>query len=149
MRTPVPSLLLMLPLRLSSPRSRRRWRRGWTRPYPHQYEDAPRTPDADDPAIWLGGDEGGFVIGVLKDAGLQVYDLAGQVVQDDQTLPNRPAIAAEDPPAPGPVPPDPGTGPCPESEEGDTFGRFNNVDVQYDFRLRRPHGGLSGWTSPS
>jgi 3-phytase len=141
MRTPVPSLLLMLAPSLILAQEPPSVAARVDTPVLHQYEDAPRTPDADDPAIWLGGDGGGFVIGVLKDAGLQVYDLAGQVVQTINP-PNRPAIAAEDPPAPGPVPPDPGTGPCPESEEGDTFGRFNNVDVQYDFRLRRPHGGF-------
>lgn len=106
----------------------------------HAYDDAPRTPDADDPAIWVNpracGE--GLVIGVLKDAGLQVYDLQGNVLQ---TLlpPNRPAVTAQDPPVPGPQPAR-GTSACPESKSGETYGRFNNVDVQYGFELIKANG---------
>jgi phytase-like protein len=41
------------------------------------YEDAPATPDADDPAIWLNrhNPRKSLVIGTAKDAGLLVYDL--------------------------------------------------------------------------
>jgi hypothetical protein len=47
------------------------------------YDDAPRTPSADDPAIWVNRRDPSksLVLGTLKDAGLQVYDLAGRVVQ--------------------------------------------------------------------
>lgn len=99
----------------------------------HGYDDAPRAADSDDPAIWVHPrrPERSLVLGTLKNAGLRVYDLAGNVVQ---TLvpPNRLPLAAEDPPAPGPQP-DPGTSACAESESGETFGRYNNVAVQYDF----------------
>ncbi len=102
----------------------------------HGYDDAPRAPDSDDPAIWVGKRPGQtLVLGALKDAGMQVYDLAGNVVQTI-VPPNRAPLAAEDPPAPGPQP-DPGTSACPESESGETFGRYNNVDVHYGFKLRR------------
>jgi 3-phytase len=106
----------------------------------HSYDDAPRTVDSDDPAIWVNPRRRGegLVIGALKDAGLQVYDLAGNVVQT--IVPAfRPAVSAEDPPVPGPQP-DPGTGPCPDSESGEVFGRFNNVDVQYDVSIRLANG---------
>jgi len=105
----------------------------------HGYDDAPRAPDSDDPAIWVGKRPGqALLIGALKDAGMQVYDLAGNVVQTI-VPPNHPALVAEDPPAPGPEP-DPGTSACPESESGETFGRYNNVDVHYGFKLRRANG---------
>jgi 3-phytase len=103
----------------------------------HQYDDAPRSPDADDPAIWVNRarPSQSLVLGTLKDGGLQVYDLAGAVVQT-VLPPNRRAVAAADPPVAG-TQPDAGSSPCPDSESGDTFGRFNNVDVIYDFPLRR------------
>ena len=103
-----------------------------TQPLPN-YDEAPRTPDADDPAIWLDGDGEGLVITTLKDGGLAVYDLAGQLVQALSPY-HRPAIAAEDPPATG-IQPEDGTEPCPESESGERYGRYNNVDVQYDPRF--------------
>ncbi|WNG37203.1 phytase [Archangium violaceum] len=109
-------------------------------PVLHRYDDAPRTPDSDDPAIWVhpSRPERGLVIGVLKEAGLQVYDLNGRVVQT-VLPPNRPALSAQDPIAPGPQP-EAGTSACPESEDGETFGRFNNVDIQYGFPLRGTDG---------
>src|SRR5262245_12727357 len=101
-----------------------------------QYEDAPRTPDADDPTIWVDPrGERSLVIGTLKNAGLQVYDLRGRVVQTVPP-PNRAALAVADPPVPGAMLPEAGTGPCPESESGETFGRFNNVEIVKDFPLR-------------
>lgn len=47
------------------------------------YDDAPATPDADDPAIWVNPDNQrrSLVIGTAKDAGLLVYDMSGQLVQ--------------------------------------------------------------------
>ena len=44
------------------------------------YEGAPATPDADDPAIWFNraNPKKSLVIGTAKDAGLLVYDLAGR-----------------------------------------------------------------------
>jgi len=108
-------------------------------PVLHGYDDAPRAPDSDDTAIWVNPKKHGegLVIGALKNAGLQVYDLSGHVLQ---TLvpPSHPAVSAEDPPPPGPQP-DPGTGPCPDSASGEVFGRFNNVDVQYGVEIKS-HG---------
>lgn len=95
----------------------------------HQYDEAPRTPDADDPAIWVNPSDPtqSLIFGTLKDGGLQVYDLKGRVRQT-VLPPNRPAVSASDPPVAG-AQPDPGTTSCAESESGETFGRFNNVDV--------------------
>jgi len=108
-------------------------------PVLHGYDDAPRAPDSDDTAIWVNPKKRGegLVIGALKNAGLQVYDLSGHVLQ---TIipPSRPAVSAEDPPPPGPRP-EPGTGPCPDSASGEVFGRFNNVDVQYGVEIKS-HG---------
>jgi 3-phytase len=105
----------------------------------HQYDEAPRTPDADDPAIWVNRKrpEQSLVLGTLKDGGMQVYSLTGAVVQS-VLPPNRPAVSVDDPPVAGSQP-DAGTTPCRDSESGETFGRFNNVDVIYDFPLRRGH----------
>ncbi len=106
-----------------------------TRPL-HGYDEAPRTPDADDPAIWVGPRPNqALIIGALKEAGLEVYDLRGRVVQTI-VPPNRPPLTVDDPAAPGPQP-DPGTTACPESESGDTYGRFNNVAVHYGFKTLR------------
>src|SRR5687768_9706677 len=104
-------------------------------PILNNYDEAPRTPDSDDPAIWINPDEAGegLVIVTLKEAGLQVYDLSGQLVQTLSPF-NRPAISADDPPAPG-LQPDDATEPCPESESGERFGRYNNVDIQYEFEM--------------
>jgi 3-phytase len=57
----------------------------------HGYDDAPRAVDSDDPAIWVNASQPdkSLVIGALKDAGLQVYDLAGHVLQTI-VPPNRP-----------------------------------------------------------
>ncbi|WP_437731524.1 phytase [Sorangium sp. So ce1335] len=106
----------------------------------HGYDDAPRTPDADDPAIWVNPSASGegLVIGVLKNAGLHVHDLEGNVVQTILP-PYRPAVTAADPPVPG-AQPESGTGACPESESGETYSRFNNVDVQYGFELIKANG---------
>ncbi len=67
--------------------------------------------DADDPAIWVDSraPHRSLVLGTAKNAGLRVYDLAGEEVQ---------SIAA--PPAPDA-----------DSEPG----RFNNVDLAYGVRL--------------
>ena len=101
----------------------------------YNYDDAPGTPDADDPAIWVSRRHPGraLVIGTAKDAGLLVYDLAGTLVQAIRP-PNAPQVTPEDPPTPAGV----NTAldnSCIESEEGHTFGRFNNVDIAYDVRL--------------
>jgi myo-inositol-hexaphosphate 3-phosphohydrolase len=54
------------------------------------YEDAPATPDADDPAIWLNrhNPRKSLVIGTAKDAGLVVYDLSGTVSRYHQVSSN-------------------------------------------------------------
>lgn len=74
-------------------------------------DDAGNNGDADDPAIWVNRHDTSrsIVIGTAKNAGLNVYDLEGNVLQ---TIPA--------PPAPGP---------------DDEAGRFNNVDVVHGFRL--------------
>ena len=100
----------------------------------YNYEDAPATPDADDPAIWINREDRqrSLVIGTAKDAGLLVYDLAGQLIQAIRP-PNAPHVSAIDPATP--TGPNPATEPCPGSASGETFGRFNNVDIAYDVRL--------------
>lgn len=67
--------------------------------------------DADDPAIWVNHRDKSrsIVIGTAKNAGLNVYDLKGRIVQ---SLPA--------PAAPGP---------------DDESGRFNNVDIVHGFKL--------------
>src|SRR5262245_2046969 len=65
------------------------------------YEDAPATPDADDPAIWINprNEMRSLVIGTAKDAGLVVYDLSGRLVQA-LFPPNAPQVLEIDPPTP-------------------------------------------------
>jgi 3-phytase len=98
------------------------------------YEDAPATPDADDPAIWVNPDDHSrsLVIGTGKDAGLFVFDLSGNLIQK-MFPPNAPQVLLSDPPTP------PGLNdtalPCPESQSGETFGRYNNVDIAYGVKL--------------
>src|SRR5262249_45148308 len=101
----------------------------------HQYEGAPATPDADDPAVWVHPMDPAqsLVIGTLKNAGLIVYNLQGQAVQPIAP-PNLPIILPADPPSPAGVNPQ-APRPCAESASGETFGRFNNVDVAYSVRL--------------
>ena len=106
----------------------------------YNYEDAPATPDADDPAPSGSNREDrqrSLVIGTAKDAGLLVYDLAGQLIQAIRP-PNAPHVSAIDPATP--TGPNPATEPCPGSASGETFGRFNNVDIAYDVRLARITG---------
>ena len=59
------------------------------------YEEAPATPDADDPAIWLNSrnPRRSLVIGTAKDAGILVYDLSGRLVQA-MLPPNAPHVSA-------------------------------------------------------
>ena len=101
------------------------------------YEDAPATPDADDPAIWInrGDPRRSLVIGTAKDAGLIVYDLSGHIVQAILP-PNAPQVLPADPATPA------GVNlaidnPCIDSHNGETFGRYNNVDIAYNVRLGR------------
>ena len=67
--------------------------------------------DADDPAIWVNRHDRArsVVIGTVKNAGLQVFDLRGRVLQ---SVPAPPAPSGDDEP-----------------------GRFNNVDIVSGFRL--------------
>jgi 3-phytase len=103
------------------------------------YDEAPGTPDADDPAVWIDREDPrrSLVIGTAKDAGLLVYDLSGRLRQAIRP-PNAPHVSADDPPTPA------GTNlaadaPCAESASGETFGRFNNVDIAYRVRLGTGH----------
>ena len=99
------------------------------------YEDAPATPDADDPAIWVNrrNPTRSLVIGTAKDAGLLVYDLSGRLVQA-LLPPHAPQVLPEDPQTPaGPNPLIDNL--CTDSRSGETFGRYNNVDIAYDVRL--------------
>ena len=77
----------------------------------HFDDDAGNNADADDPAIWVHPyhSQKSMVIATLKEGGLDVYDLKGALLQH---------IPA--PPAP---------------TETDRPGRFNNVDLIYDFPL--------------
>jgi 3-phytase len=99
------------------------------------FEDAPATPDADDPAIWINrrNHRQSLIIGTAKDAGILVYDLSGALVQA-MFPPNAPQVLAIDPATPAGLNPRPGN-PCPGSMSGETFGRYNNVDIAYDVRL--------------
>jgi 3-phytase len=99
------------------------------------YEDAPATPDADDPAIWVNrrNQKQSLIIGTAKDAGILVYDLSGRLVQA-MFPPNAPQVTAADPATPAGLNPGPGT-PCVDSVSGQTYGRYNNVDIAYDVRL--------------
>ncbi|HVL01358.1 MAG TPA: phytase [Dongiaceae bacterium] len=100
----------------------------------HNYEDAPATPDGDDPAIWVNriNPRQALVITTAKDAGLLVYSKSGTLIQAILP-PNAPLISATDPATPGGL--NPVAHACPDSEEGETFGRFNNVDIAYGVRL--------------
>ena len=102
----------------------------------HRYDGAPMTPDANDPAIWIHpkNTSKSLVIGTLKNAGLQVYDLQGNIVQTINP-PNQPPVSVEDPLVPGLIIPSLEKKPCPESESEETFGRFNNVAVLHGFPL--------------
>ena len=101
------------------------------------YEDAPATPDADDPAIWLnrGNPRRSLVIGTAKDAGLLVYDMSGRLVQA-MLPPNAPQVLPADPATPAGINLAPDN-PCVDSDSLETFGRFNTVDIAYDVRLGR------------
>lgn len=74
-------------------------------------DDAGGNGDADDPAIWVNRRDRSrsVVIGTVKNAGLQVFDLRGRLLQ-----------TVAPPAAPG---------------EDDEPGRFNNVDIVPGFRL--------------
>jgi 3-phytase len=99
------------------------------------YEDAPATPDVDDPAIWVDRrhSERSLVVATAKDAGLLVYDLSGRRLQA-LFPPNAPHVSPLDPATPAGENPLPDN-PCDDSASGETFGRFNNVDIAYDVRL--------------
>ena len=73
----------------------------------YSYEDAPATPDADDPAIWINSRDprASLVVGTAKDAGLLVYDLSGHLVHAI-LLTNAPQVLPADPPTPSGVNPD-------------------------------------------
>jgi 3-phytase len=101
----------------------------------YNYDEAPATPDADDPAIWLNrrNPRRSLLIATAKDAGLLVYDMAG-VLRQALLPPNAPQVLPADPDTPSGdnLLPD---NPCVDSDSRQTFGRFNNVDIAYDVRL--------------
>jgi len=99
-------------------------------PVLHQYDGAPLTADADDTAIWRNPNNANksLVIGTLKNAGLQVYNLKGEVVQTVYPD-NHAAVSESDPPVPGLTGPLAETSLCRGGRE--SYGRFNNVDVVY------------------
>jgi 3-phytase len=103
------------------------------------YDDAPGSPDPDDPAIWLDPEGSGaaFVFGTLKEGGLVVFGVDGRVLQTIAP-PERPLVSALDPFTPIGV--GAASAPCPDSTTGEEFGRFNNVHVQYGFELTGPGG---------
>lgn len=100
----------------------------------HNYEDAPATPDGDDPAIWVNryNPRQALVIASAKDAGLLVYSKSGALLQAILP-PHAPTISPEDPATPGGL--NDNASACPDSAEGETFGRFNNVDIAYGVKL--------------
>ena len=110
----------------------------------YNYEDAPATPDADDPAIWVNQRRHGesLVIGTAKDAGILAYTLKGELVQA-VFPPNAPRVLDADPATPAGLNTSPDN-PCAGSVSGDTFGRYNNVDIAYDVRLGSRPGAPRG-----
>ena len=68
------------------------------------------------------------MIGTAR-TGLLVYDLAGNLLQAIAP-PNTRQVLPADPPTPSGVNPAPDR-PCLDSDSGETFGRFNNVDIAY------------------
>jgi len=84
----------------------------------HFNDDAGMNADVDDPAIWVHPTDTSksFIVGALKQGGMDVYDLDGQLLQ---------YIA----PSPAPV--------ClnQASDCKNESGRMNNADLIYDFKL--------------
>jgi 3-phytase len=103
------------------------------------YDDAPGSPDPDDPAVWLDPEGSGaaFIFGTLKEGGMLVFGVDGRVLQTI-VPPQRPLVSALDPFTPIGV--GAASAPCPDSTTGEEFGRFNNVHVQYGFELTGPDG---------
>ncbi len=108
-------------------------------PVLHNFDEAPGTANPDDPAIWIDPNASGnaFLIGTLKDAGLQVYATDGTLLQT-LSPPNRPLVTAADPSTPMGV--GEASAPCAGSTTGEDFGSFNNVDVEYAFPLTGADG---------
>lgn len=98
------------------------------------YEDAPGSPDPDDPAIWLDPEGSGtaFIFGTLKEGGMLVFGVDGRVLQT-VVPPQRPLVSTLDPFTPIGV--GAASEACPGSTTGEDFGRFNNVHVEYGFEL--------------
>lgn len=101
----------------------------------HNYEDAPATPDADDPAIWVNPRDPrqALVIATAKDAGLLVYNKSGALVQA-LFPPNAPRVTAADPATPAGL--NPAQSAACEGSDGSTYGRFNNVDIAYNVKIK-------------
>lgn len=89
---------------------------------PHFDDRQDHFTDVDDPAIWIhpGDKSRSVVITALKQGGLDVYDLEGQLLQ---------YIAAATPP------------PCEDKQTkcGNKGGRLNNVDLIYNVKLGNRH----------
>lgn len=89
-----------------------------------QYDEAPNTPDTDDPAIYVRHNTT-LLIGTAKDSGLGVWSMNSSLVQWIAP-PNRPTVSAEDPPTPAGLN-TANDDACLGSAPGDTYGRFNGV----------------------
>ena len=99
------------------------------------YDEAPATPDADDPAIWINRDDHrrSLVIGTsqgCRTAGLRPVRSPGSSAAAANRAADSRGRSADtrrrqhDP-----------DDPCADSASGDTFGRYNNVDIAYDLKL--------------
>ena len=74
------------------------------------------------------------MIGTAKDAGILVYDLSGRLVQA-MFPPNAPQVLDNDPDDTSRSQSRPWQSVRGQPESGETFGRYNNVDIAYDVRL--------------
>ena len=103
------------------------------------YEDAPATPDADDPAIWINRHDSPALAGHRHGEGRRAARLRSlraawcrrSAAECAARARRRPADARRLNLAPD--------RPCADSASGETFGRFNNVDIAYGVRLGRGH----------
>lgn len=89
-----------------------------------EYNDAPNTPDVDDPAI-LHINNITYIISTVKDAGLALFSSSTGKVLDFAAPPNRPIVTTADPPTPAGL--SSSNTPCANSHSGLAYGRYNSV----------------------